>query len=444
MASCLLRVVCVAVSVVFLGACGGDSDRTLSAPTQAPAAGASTGSGTAPTTGTTGTGTTGTGTGTTGTGTTGTGTTGTGTTGTGTTGTGTTGTGTTGTGTTGTGTTGTGTTGTGTTGAGTSSSTGVKAVEITAGGLNVRTGPSTSYARIGVAHQGEVYAAFEEQGTWFRIWFDGRAAWLSANYTQGSSEPVKVVTASSLNVRSGPGTNYQAIGQVPRDSLVVVASTNGNWREISFAGRSAWVYATYLTDATTASLAATQVAAATATGTGATTTTTTTGTGTTSTGTTTTTTTTSSSNPQGLPSSTRGFLQLPASGPGFYAYYSASRRWGRDYFVYGIMRVGSDWASTGKPRIGIGDLSLENGGNISGHVSHEKGVDVDVRPVRTSGESGVTIHSSSYDRAGTQTLVNLFRQHNPVTMIFFNDASVSGVQNWPNHDDHLHIRVTER
>jgi hypothetical protein len=66
--------------------------------------------------------------------------------------------------------------------------------------------------------------------------------------------------------------------------------------------------------------------------------------------------------------------------------------------------------------------------------------------VRTSGEAGVTIHDSAYSRTGTQALVNLFYAHTPVTMIFFNDPNVTGrgLQPWPNHDNHFHVRVQER
>jgi murein endopeptidase len=114
--------------------------------------------------------------------------------------------------------------------------------------------------------------------------------------------------------------------------------------------------------------------------------------------------------------------------------------------VYGIERVARAW-QTKRPtsatkRIGLGETSLENGGPISGHVSHQKGVDVDVRLPRDDGkEAGSTYKQSVYSRAGTQTLVKLFRAEMNVTLVLFNDAKVSGVQPWPNHDDHLHVRI---
>lgn len=58
---------------------------------------------------------------------------------------------------------------------------------------------------------------------------------------------------SSLNVRSGPGTNYQVVGSLrPKDSVTVVAkSKDGNWSQISFGpkGSKGWVADIYLTPA---------------------------------------------------------------------------------------------------------------------------------------------------------------------------------------------------
>ncbi|GIW70860.1 MAG: hypothetical protein KatS3mg102_0402 [Planctomycetota bacterium] len=306
------------------------------------------------------------------------------------------------------------------------------AYEITASALNVREGPGTSHRVLGLAHQGETYAAFQQNSSWARIWFDNGPGWVSRSYLRASSLPVQRVTASLLNVRSGPGTSYARIGQLPQHAVVVVRSSSGSWRQISFDGRTAWVHGNYLAAASAGQTAQTIAAAdafatggnqAVASGGG-------------SSG--------SGANPQNLPRSQRGFLQMPASGRGYYSYAVPARRWGRDYFVYGILRVGSDWAGSGYGRMGVGDLSLENGGPISGHVSHQKGVDADVRPVKRSGEGPVTIHQSAYSRAGTQALIDLYYRHLPVTLVLFNDPHVRRVRWWQNHDNHFHVRVVER
>jgi len=91
----------------------------------------------------------------------------------------------------------------------------------------------------------------------------------------------------------------------------------------------------------------------------------------------------------------------------------------------------------------VGDISLLGGGDISGHVSHEKGVDIDVRPLRDDwAEEGVLWTDSVYSRERTQELIDLFwaNSHLAVDRIFFNDEATQGTQPWLNHDNHFHVR----
>jgi uncharacterized protein YraI len=55
-------------------------------------------------------------------------------------------------------------------------------VEITASNLNVRTGPSTSYSIITTIQSGEKYVSIETDNGWHRIWLDDRSAWISGSY----------------------------------------------------------------------------------------------------------------------------------------------------------------------------------------------------------------------------------------------------------------------
>ena len=156
--------------------------------------------------------------------------------------------------------------------------------------------------------------------------------------------------------------------------------------------------------------------------------------------------------------SQRGFLQLPASGTGFAAYSSPGRRWGTQKMIYGIMRVGMQWATlprtqgraTRSPVLGIGDISFPNGGRMDGHVSHQKGVDVDVRLARNDGRNAPTnmrpgsATRGAYSRQFTAEAVNLFSQI-PSTLILLNDRDVPRTT-WDrkgNHYDHFRVRIPE-
>lgn len=106
----------------------------------------------------------------------------------------------------------------------------------------------------------------------------------------------------------------------------------------------------------------------------------------------------------------------------------------------------------GHGRIAVGDVSHEHGGDIAGHQSHEVGLDVDIRPMRTARDQctwGVNYRWSTYDRAATRDLVKAIRAtaSGHVELIYFNDPVLirEGLVTWSaGHDDHLHIRYCER
>lgn len=172
---------------------------------------------------------------------------------------------------------------------------------------------------------------------------------------------------------------------------------------------------------------------------------------------------------------------LPKFGAGFYSYSPTVRQYGLPATIRALMAIGAAWqkAYPQGPRIGIGDISLKGGGNISGHASHEKGVDIDIRampndgkekqvwainwfknspPPKTSSRKeyakrycgwlksqkpGIDFtYTPNYSQRLTQELVNIIQANGilRVEYIFFNDPAIKGVRCWPNHNNHLHIR----
>jgi hypothetical protein len=138
---------------------------------------------------------------------------------------------------------------------------------------------------------------------------------------------------------------------------------------------------------------------------------------------------------------------LPRSGPGFYSYHPGSpqRQYGTAGTIAALQAIGAAWAAAhpAGPRIGIGDVSFRGGGKMPPHASHDKGVDVDVRLMRSHGkELAGTFRDRTYSRALTQQLVDAIRANKvaAVKVIYFNDPSVTGVKPWKGHDNHLHVR----
>lgn len=57
-------------------------------------------------------------------------------------------------------------------------------------------------------------------------------------------------TTTGLNVRTGPSTSYRAIGTLPKGTKVVVIGKSGGWRKINYNGQTAYCHGDYLTQKT--------------------------------------------------------------------------------------------------------------------------------------------------------------------------------------------------
>lgn len=121
------------------------------------------------------------------------------------------------------------------------------ALLVTAGTLNVRSGPSTGHSVIGAIHSGQKYVATAKDGDWYKIWFAGGTGWCySAYVTKLSGVSVATVTADSLNVRTGPGTSHAVFGSVKKGQKYVPVMHSSGWYLIAYDGHTGWVFDDYV------------------------------------------------------------------------------------------------------------------------------------------------------------------------------------------------------
>jgi endonuclease G len=139
-------------------------------------------------------------------------------------------------------------------------------------------------------------------------------------------------------------------------------------------------------------------------------------------------------------------IQLPISGTGYYSYAKfREKQFGLPETIKAIEEIGKAWFQNHRtgPLIGVGNISKNGGGPIPPHRSHQTGLDVDFRLLRTDGARiGITFRSASYSLARTQDLVNTILNNSVLSVkrILCNDDKLKGVEPWPGHDDHLHVR----
>lgn len=118
-------------------------------------------------------------------------------------------------------------------------------------GLNVRSGPSTSFPSIEQINLGEQYIKLESEGDWVKIKLNNREGWI-ANWrvkevSKNPSEPstavhrTAIVKNSSLNVRSGPDTTYSIAGELTQGDSMLIVEEKGDWFQIEGKQVKGWV-----------------------------------------------------------------------------------------------------------------------------------------------------------------------------------------------------------
>ena len=129
--------------------------------------------------------------------------------------------------------------------------------------LNMRSGPGSNYNVIGTLRNNDKVEIIKEVNGWYEIKFNGKSGYVSSQYVsmveEGSNEekpiepPVSVnkqgivKVNSTLNMRSGPGSNYGVIGTLHNNDKVEIIREVSGWYEIKFNGKSGYVSSKYVT-----------------------------------------------------------------------------------------------------------------------------------------------------------------------------------------------------
>jgi len=128
--------------------------------------------------------------------------------------------------------------------------------KVTASVLNLRSGPGTNYALKGSVNRNSVVCAVSCSGKWCKLDNGKYACNTYLQKVSGGSSSTKpstssscttmYVTASSLNVRSGPSTSSSRVSSLNQGASVSVCGYNSDksWAQLS---NKNWVSASYLT-----------------------------------------------------------------------------------------------------------------------------------------------------------------------------------------------------
>lgn len=123
-----------------------------------------------------------------------------------------------------------------------STNSGVLGIAVALGSVNVRKGPSTAYAKVGIVRKGQKVEVVEiTSNNWYKIIWNNDYAYVSNrtgsyfNFNQNSDlkgNKVKI-TGNSLYVRSGPSTAYKAVTTVHKGEIYELEEEKNNWGKLS-------------------------------------------------------------------------------------------------------------------------------------------------------------------------------------------------------------------
>lgn len=130
-----------------------------------------------------------------------------------------------------------------------------------ADGLNLRSGPGTSYGVVAVLPNGAVVTitGAATADNWLPVSYSDQSGWTDGQYLTLSAAPAQAAPAApasgsavvnspdGLNLRDNPDTAAKIVTVIPGGATVSVGggSTNG-WTPVSYNGASGWVNTTYL------------------------------------------------------------------------------------------------------------------------------------------------------------------------------------------------------
>ncbi|CEO04658.1 enterotoxin [[Clostridium] sordellii] len=118
---------------------------------------------------------------------------------------------------------------------------------ITADRLNVRSGYGTNHFVTGTLTNGAKVEVVESQNGWYKIKYNGTYGYISGQFVSksdngiSSSNKIGTVNATTLNVRSGYGSNYSKIGTLSNGAKVEIVESQNGWHKIKYNGTYGYV-----------------------------------------------------------------------------------------------------------------------------------------------------------------------------------------------------------
>ncbi len=123
---------------------------------------------------------------------------------------------------------------------------------VTASSLRLRASPSTNSKTLAYASQNEVVVLLGKTGSWYKVLYNLTEGYMHQDYLAVSTvKNVELgygnVNYSSVNMRTGPGTSYRAIGKSSQGDLAYIVGFNNQWYKVIWNDEICYIRSDYLT-----------------------------------------------------------------------------------------------------------------------------------------------------------------------------------------------------
>ncbi|RYL95175.1 hypothetical protein EWI07_03925 [Sporolactobacillus sp. THM7-4] len=122
--------------------------------------------------------------------------------------------------------------------------------QITAGALNIRSGPGTKYRKVALLYKNDQVTVIGTSGSWLKVSAKGKTGYISGKYAKkGQPKPSKsgftaftaYIGYDNLGIYNGPGSTYPTIARLREKTPVRVIGQSGSWSKVSFSGRTGYI-----------------------------------------------------------------------------------------------------------------------------------------------------------------------------------------------------------
>lgn len=112
--------------------------------------------------------------------------------------------------------------------------------------LNMRSGPGTNAPVLWELKKGYPLQVTQRKGNWLQVRdFEGDSGWVARSLT--GQAPHHVVKAKVANIRSGPGTQHSVVGKADYGDLLRTREKRADWVRVERAeGPGGWIAKTLL------------------------------------------------------------------------------------------------------------------------------------------------------------------------------------------------------